>query len=209
MLHELMFFAFIVLVFIFAYGVSTQSLMYHNQQLNIDLFKNIFFGAYFVIGGEYFEREKLMEVDQCVPQNQDYTLTDQYSQEDCPEPYGAKVSLGLLVGYLMLLNILLVNLLIAIFSNTYSEIESEADKIWMLQRYSLVREYFYRPFLATPFTIFYYVFELIYLTLSFLIGILFKLSPNKPRRVGRRSFFLFTFFLAFEIKIIFFKIRYF
>jgi transient receptor potential cation channel subfamily M protein 2 len=61
MLKELVFFLLIMLVFIFAYGISTQSLMYHNQALDLSLIKNIFFGSFFVIGGEYFEREKLMD----------------------------------------------------------------------------------------------------------------------------------------------------
>lgn len=61
MINELMYFIFIVIVFIFAYGVATQALMYHNQELDLSLIKNVFFPAYFVIGGEYFEREKLME----------------------------------------------------------------------------------------------------------------------------------------------------
>jgi hypothetical protein len=53
--------------------------------------------------------------EDCKSINFNYLLTDEYGQEDCPEIYGSKVSLGLLVGYLALLNILLVNLLIAIF----------------------------------------------------------------------------------------------
>jgi hypothetical protein len=60
MLSELMYFLFIVIIFIFAYGVSTQSLMFHNQELNLDLIKNIFIPAYFVIGGEYMELDKLI-----------------------------------------------------------------------------------------------------------------------------------------------------
>jgi hypothetical protein len=43
------------------------------------------------------------------------SLTDRFTQKDCPESYGAKVSLGLLVAYLLMQNILLLNLLIAIF----------------------------------------------------------------------------------------------
>ena len=61
MIRELMYFILIVLVFIFAYGVSTQSLMYHNQKLELALLKNIFFPAYFMLGGDYYEREKLMQ----------------------------------------------------------------------------------------------------------------------------------------------------
>lgn len=54
-------FMLIVLVFIFTYGVSTQSLMYHNQKFDFNLLKNLFFPGYFVLGGDYYEREKLME----------------------------------------------------------------------------------------------------------------------------------------------------
>ncbi|RNA06319.1 transient receptor potential cation channel subfamily M member 2-like [Brachionus plicatilis] len=137
MLNELAVFLLIVVVFIFAYGISSQSLMYHNQELDLSLLKSVFLPAYFVIGGEYFEREKLMDIDECHSNLTQLLITDTYTQEDCPEKYGASVSLFLLVVYIMLLNILLVNLLIAIFSNTYENVESEADKIWKFQRYRL------------------------------------------------------------------------
>ena len=61
MIKELMSFILVVLVFLFSYGVVTQSLMYHNQKLDFNLIKNLFFPAYFVLGGDYYEREKLME----------------------------------------------------------------------------------------------------------------------------------------------------
>lgn len=71
---------------------------------------------------------------------------------------GSKVSLGLFVGYLVMVQILLLNLLIAIFSNTYSEIELEADKIWKFQRYWLVYDYVRRP---SPLTIIQYIYMII------------------------------------------------
>ena len=74
---------------------------------------------------------------------------------------GSKVSLGLFVGYLVMVQILLLNLLIAIFSNTYSEIELEADKIWKFQRYWLVYDYVRRPFLVSPLTIIQYIYMII------------------------------------------------
>ncbi len=61
MLSELFYFISIVLVFIFAYGVSTQSLMYHNQELSFDLLKNVFYPAYFLVVGDFYEREKIMD----------------------------------------------------------------------------------------------------------------------------------------------------
>jgi hypothetical protein len=46
-------FCLIILVFMFAFGVCVQSLMFPNQPLNRMLFSNIFFPSFFVIGGEY------------------------------------------------------------------------------------------------------------------------------------------------------------
>ncbi|CAF0919426.1 unnamed protein product [Brachionus calyciflorus] len=178
MLNELAVFILIVIVFIFAYGVATQALMYHNQELSLSLLKNVFFGAYFVIGGEYFEREKLMEVNECEGNSSELSITDMYTQDDCPEKYGTNVSLGLLVVYIIMLNILLVNLLIAIFSNAYEKVESEADKIWKFQRYRLVNEYFHRPFLPVPFTVLYYLFEIFRMIFRFIFGLCFNLQSR-------------------------------
>jgi hypothetical protein len=46
-------FMLIVLVFMFAFGVCVQSLMFPNQPLNRMLFSNVFFPSFFVIGGDY------------------------------------------------------------------------------------------------------------------------------------------------------------
>jgi hypothetical protein len=59
-LVELMYFMLIVLLFMFAFGVSTQSLLYHNQNLDSKLLRNVFFPSYFVIGGEYYTRNSIM-----------------------------------------------------------------------------------------------------------------------------------------------------
>ena len=56
-------------------------------------------------------------------------------------------------------NILLVNLLIAIFSSTFSAIESSADSIWKFTRFALLEEYSSKPFLPSPFSVFYYIFR--------------------------------------------------
>ena len=55
-----MFFILIVLVFMFAFGVSTQALLYPNQNLNTQLLANVFLPAYFIIGGEYYTRDNIM-----------------------------------------------------------------------------------------------------------------------------------------------------
>lgn len=90
--------------------------MYHNSPLNIQLLSNVFFPAFWVIGGEYYTRDLIMnptDPNNCNPTNQ----TDLYVYQpgDCPNEVGANVTLAIYVFYLILLNILLVNLLIAIF----------------------------------------------------------------------------------------------
>ena len=56
----MLFFLLIVVLFMFAFGVSTQGLMYHNQKLSIDILKNIFFPSFFVIAGEYYTLDTML-----------------------------------------------------------------------------------------------------------------------------------------------------
>jgi hypothetical protein len=61
MVFELLYFISIMIVFIVSYGVVNQSLLYHNQEFDLKLIKNIFFPSFFVIGGDYYQRETMME----------------------------------------------------------------------------------------------------------------------------------------------------
>ena len=56
-----MYFLLIVVLFMFAFGVSTQSLMYQNQPLDKYLLRRVFMPSYFIIGGEYYTRELIMK----------------------------------------------------------------------------------------------------------------------------------------------------
>ena len=61
MLIELISFITIILIIMFAFGVSTQSLMYHNVPLNANLLKNVFSHAFFIIVGEFQTRSSIMD----------------------------------------------------------------------------------------------------------------------------------------------------
>jgi len=54
------YFFIIIFLFIFAFGVSTQALLYPNQVLDENLLSNVFFPSFFVIAGEYYTRELIM-----------------------------------------------------------------------------------------------------------------------------------------------------
>ncbi len=52
---------FIVIVFMFAFGVSTQALLYPNQDLNWVLLGNVFLPSYFIMSGDdYNIRTKIL-----------------------------------------------------------------------------------------------------------------------------------------------------
>ncbi len=46
-------------------------------------------------------------------------------------------------------------------SNVYESIEADSKKIWKLQRYGLVFEYYNKPFLPPPFVLFSFVIYLV------------------------------------------------
>jgi hypothetical protein len=96
----------VLLVIIFAFGVSTQALMYEKQEINIFLLEKIFFNAYMVIAGENGYSEIMLEDGDCINNS---------TQNDCPDYNGKKISLFLYAIYVIILVILAVNILIAIF----------------------------------------------------------------------------------------------
>ena len=60
MTWHLFYFMILVVLFMFAFGVSTNSLMYPNQNLDKELLKSVFFPSFFVIFKEYYTRSEIM-----------------------------------------------------------------------------------------------------------------------------------------------------
>ncbi|OON13534.1 transporter, cation channel family protein [Opisthorchis viverrini] len=61
--------------------------------------------------------------------------------------------------YVLLTNILMFNLLIAMFSKTYEEIESASTYYWNYQRYQMINDYVHRSPLVPPIIIFWHFYE--------------------------------------------------
>lgn len=53
--------------------------------------------------------------------------------------------------YLLIANILLINLLIAVFNNIFIEVNAISHQVWMFQRFTVVMEYEQKPILPPPF----------------------------------------------------------
>lgn len=103
MMMDLFSFLIILVVFILAYGSATHAILYPNSELDWSLIKNIFRKAYFQIYGELFLEE--IEGENCKGTPDDR----------CPTNVGKWFVPILLAIYILFTNVLMLNLLIAIF----------------------------------------------------------------------------------------------
>ena len=105
MFFDLFFFIFIVAIFICAFGVVSQASMFSNNEWNFSLLKKIIDNAYWPIYG-------------------DTSILESISRSECdaddtncqiPHPVGATFSYIATMLYMLTANVLLLNLLIAMF----------------------------------------------------------------------------------------------
>lgn len=66
---------------------------------------------------------------------------------------GRWITIFVMSIYLLIANILLINLLIAVFNNIFTEVNAIAQQLWMFQRYSIVLEYEQKSILPPPFSL--------------------------------------------------------
>lgn len=133
-----------MIIVIFAFGVTSQALMFPNQDLSSSLLGQIFLPAYFVIAGGYsldnvyaainnnlignnsmkslvktLSIENIYKGATCDSLNLNTSISfSNYKYNalsDCPNQTGAIVTLILVIFYIIILVVMLLNLLIAIF----------------------------------------------------------------------------------------------
>ncbi|XP_061765362.1 transient receptor potential cation channel subfamily M member 4-like isoform X1 [Nerophis ophidion] len=152
MMKDVFFFLFFLMVWLMAYGVANQALIY-SYDPNLDrIFRRVFYRPYLHIFGQIPVEEMDVGKDWDMPCTTNVTLIDQ-GAEPCRTMYTNWLVVILLVVYLLVTNILLINLLIAMFSYTFSEVQANSDIYWKFQRYNLIVQYHSRPSLAPPFII--------------------------------------------------------
>ncbi|XP_078692315.1 transient receptor potential cation channel subfamily M member-like 2 isoform X4 [Branchiostoma floridae x Branchiostoma belcheri] len=127
MLVDLVFFLVILLVFIFAYGVMRHTLIYPNSPAEWSLIMNVSLIPYWQVYGELF-------VDEV----------------EGTTPHGNWLIYVLQGLYMLLTNVLLLNLLIAMFSFTFQKIQDNSEQVWRFHRYDIIYEFFDRPWGAPP-----------------------------------------------------------
>ncbi|CAF0983658.1 unnamed protein product [Adineta ricciae] len=137
MLRDLAAFVYMIFIAIAAYGVVSRALFMYKQVpfTGRGIFENIFYPPYWFIYGN---------------PNDTTTLDNIIHDGNSSFIAEATATHVLLAFHMLFINILLLNLLIAVFTRTIDEVQEHTEFYWRFQRYSFVREYFERPWLAYP-----------------------------------------------------------
>uniref|UniRef100_A0A8C6NTU8 Transient receptor potential cation channel, subfamily M, member 4 n=1 Tax=Nothobranchius furzeri TaxID=105023 RepID=A0A8C6NTU8_NOTFU len=152
MMKDAFLFLFFLGVWIMAYGVASQALIYSYDPNLSRILRRVFYRPYLLMFGEDFVKEIDVGRD-WVPKCTDNITLIEEGAEPCRLLYNNWLVVILLAIYLLVTNILLINLLIAMFSHTFSKVHGNSDIYWKFQRYNLVVQYHSRPSLAPPFII--------------------------------------------------------
>ncbi|XP_077473871.1 transient receptor potential cation channel subfamily M member 2 [Stigmatopora argus] len=164
MMMDMFFFMFLLSIWVVAYGVAKQGILIHNDNRLEWIFRGAVYEPYLIIFGNF-------------PTNIDYSEFDLDScsmnatdplKPKCPvlnenqtPAFPEWLTIIMLCVYLLFANILLLNLLIAIFNFTFQEVQDNTDQIWKFQRYELIKEYHSRPSAPPPFIILSHLYILI------------------------------------------------
>ncbi|TKS89888.1 Transient receptor potential cation channel subfamily M member 5 [Collichthys lucidus] len=152
MMKDVFFFLFFLGVWLMAYGVANQALIYSYDPRLDRIFRRVFYRPYLHIFGQIPVEEMDVGKQWDMPCTDNVTLI-QNGEEPCRVLYSNWLVVILLVVYLLVTNILLINLLIAMFSHTFSQVQANSDIYWKFQRFNLIVQYHSRPSLAPPFII--------------------------------------------------------
>ncbi|XP_052077425.1 transient receptor potential cation channel subfamily M member 1-like isoform X4 [Mytilus californianus] len=150
MFGDLGFFIALYALFVFSFGIMYQAVLFPNSVSSPwELLKDLVYLPYWQLYGELnIDRIEGKEPSECTKNPQLYTngtmarcaVTNQYNAL-------------MLAVYLVLTNILLVNILIAMFSQTFQTVQDNSEIIWKFHRYALVSEYYERPMFPIPIVI--------------------------------------------------------
>ncbi|XP_025031856.1 transient receptor potential cation channel subfamily M member 1 [Python bivittatus] len=159
MMIDMLYFVVIMLVVLMSFGVARQAILHPDEEPSWRLARNIFYMPYWMIYGEVF-------ADQIDRKSRIHTpcgenLYDEDGKRLPPCIPGAWLTPAIMACYLLVANILLVNLLIAVFNNTFFEVKSISNQVWKFQRYQLIMTFHDRPVLPPPMIIFSHLYIII------------------------------------------------
>ncbi|KAK7919223.1 hypothetical protein WMY93_010507 [Mugilogobius chulae] len=157
MMIDMLYFVVIMLVVLMSFGVARQAILHPDEEPTWRLARNIFYMPYWMIYGEVFADSidlYAMEINPPCGEN----MYDEDGKKLPPCIPGAWLTPAIMACYLLVANILLVNLLIAVFNNTFFEVKSISNQVWKFQRYQLIMTFHDRPILPPPLIVFPHIY---------------------------------------------------
>uniref|UniRef100_A0A8C0C9B0 Transient receptor potential cation channel subfamily M member 8 n=1 Tax=Balaenoptera musculus TaxID=9771 RepID=A0A8C0C9B0_BALMU len=163
MLIDVFFFLFLFAVWMVAFGVARQGILRQNERRWKWIFRSVIYEPYLAMFGQVPS-----DVDSTTYDFSHCTFTGNESKPLCVELDEHKlprfpewVTIPLVCIYMLSTNILLVNLLVAMFGYTVGTVQENNDQVWKFQRYFLVQEYCTRLNVPFPFVVFAYFYMVV------------------------------------------------
>ncbi|KAF3843040.1 hypothetical protein F7725_001889 [Dissostichus mawsoni] len=156
MMRDLFFFMFLLSIWVVAYGVAKQGILIHNDNRLDWIVRGAVYEPYLIIFGNFPTNIDYADfkLDSCTMNGSDPLKPKcPVLNENQMPAFPEWLTIIMLCIYLLFANILLLNLLIAIFNFTFQEVQDNTDRIWKFQRYELIKEYHSRPAAPPPFII--------------------------------------------------------
>ncbi|XP_067404758.1 transient receptor potential cation channel subfamily M member 8 [Emydura macquarii macquarii] len=160
MLIDVFFFLFLFGVWMVAFGVARQGILRKNEHRWEWIFRSVIYEPYLAMFGQYPD-----DIDGTTYDFERCTFSGNESKPLCVEldadnhpRFPEWITIPLVCIYMLSTNILLVNLLVAMFGYTVGSVQENNDQVWKFQRYFLVQEYGSRLTIPFPFVIFAYIY---------------------------------------------------
>ncbi|CAO1309963.1 unnamed protein product [Diamesa hyperborea] len=147
MVKNMIYFVVLLAVVLMSFGVCRQAILFPNKEPSWRVVRDVYYQPYFMLYGEVFADDI------------DPPCGDDPAQQPCVT--GHWITPIAMAMYLLIANILLINLLIAVFNNIFNETNSISHQVWMFQRFTVVMEYQQKPVLPPPFIGFCHCYSLL------------------------------------------------
>ncbi|XP_076442046.1 transient receptor potential cation channel subfamily M member-like 2 isoform X2 [Babylonia areolata] len=152
-------FMIILLIFVLAYAVASESLLYPRSNFTVDRLFQLPRKAYWQVFGELnLEEIEIREMDSCSGNRSKHYG---YDEPHCPTKSGTYLVPVLLGIHVMITNVLLLNLLIARFGVTFNKVHEDARQHQSWQQCQIIMEYYSRTVLPPPLNILHFVLSLV------------------------------------------------
>ena len=168
MLPEIASFLLLIVIFILGYGTAREALLNSYNNFNASYVPGIINDVCFI---PIWEMLGELNVEDISPSNEEvcYEETGSYdafitgNQETVASQDGVfcenftsyePVVKIFLAFYMLIANVMLLNLLIAVFTTIFSHVQENSKIVWRYEEYRLLEEFSTKPFLAPPLVIF-------------------------------------------------------